>query len=293
MRNLSSLLISLGFLVAPAFLTSYNFGRQHTRPAKMNIDRVDLLVQYALAVASQNEDWKERELGPIHLLKYVYLADLAYAERNAGATYTGADWRFYNFGPWSSDVHGRIRPALATIPTLERRFGYSNDDGEGEGVRWKLNGPADKVISAIERTIPATIASRLGGFVRKFACDTSELLQFVYRTEPMLRAAPNEKLVFEHAVPVLEPAFETAKPLTEKQRKRLREAAREAREKLKARSAPRYVVPEPAPVYDEVFEEGMKALDRDAGQEIVEIEGEVHFDSEVWKSRARNERGAP
>ena len=44
----------------------------------MDRDRVDLLIQYALAVAGQN-DFGERELGPIHLLKYVYLGDLAHA----------------------------------------------------------------------------------------------------------------------------------------------------------------------------------------------------------------------
>jgi hypothetical protein len=31
---------------------------------------------------------------------------------------------------------------------------------------------------------------------------------------------------------------------------------------------PRYIKPDPAPVYDEIFEEGVKALDQDAGDEF-------------------------
>jgi hypothetical protein len=43
---------------------------------------------------------------------YVYLADLAYAEANRGKTFTGIDWQFYKFGPWSQTVNDRIEPAL-------------------------------------------------------------------------------------------------------------------------------------------------------------------------------------
>ena len=54
----------------------------------MDLKKVDKIIQYALAVAA-NEDFCNRDLGPIHLVKYVYLADLAYAERNKGETFTG------------------------------------------------------------------------------------------------------------------------------------------------------------------------------------------------------------
>ena len=45
----------------------------------MDIQKIDLLLQYALAVASEEDDFKNQRLGAIHLIKYVYLADLAYA----------------------------------------------------------------------------------------------------------------------------------------------------------------------------------------------------------------------
>ncbi len=43
---------------------------------KMDINKVDLLLKYILAAAGE-EDFGNREVGPIHLIKYVYLADLA------------------------------------------------------------------------------------------------------------------------------------------------------------------------------------------------------------------------
>ena len=42
----------------------------------MDIKKVDLLLKYILAAAGQ-EDPGHREVGPIHLIKYVYSADLA------------------------------------------------------------------------------------------------------------------------------------------------------------------------------------------------------------------------
>ena len=41
----------------------------------MDTAKVDLLIQFALAVAAEEDALAERELGPIHLIKYVYLAD--------------------------------------------------------------------------------------------------------------------------------------------------------------------------------------------------------------------------
>ena len=42
----------------------------------MDVEKVDLLLKYILAAAGQ-EDCGDREVGPIHLKKNVYLADLA------------------------------------------------------------------------------------------------------------------------------------------------------------------------------------------------------------------------
>jgi hypothetical protein len=80
----------------------------------MDIKRVDLLLKYILAAAGQ-EDPGNREVGPIHLIKYVYLADLIFAEKHGGDTYTGASWRFHNFGPWAPEVCSRIDPVINEV----------------------------------------------------------------------------------------------------------------------------------------------------------------------------------
>ena len=74
--------------------------------------RVDLVIQFSLLVAGEEDDNFSRQLGPIHLIKYLYLADLSYAKRNDGKSFTGIDWQFYNFGPWSAAAHARIEQAL-------------------------------------------------------------------------------------------------------------------------------------------------------------------------------------
>jgi len=259
----------------------------------MDAERVDLLIQYTLAIAAQN-DWDARELGPIHLLKYVYIGDLAHAARNNGSTFTGADWRFYKFGPWSNAIHERIRPAVESIRAAVRRFTYEADDGEdGEGIRWRLDEHPDRLIAEIERKIPGSLSTTIRRYVREFAGNTSDLLHFVYRTEPMLKAAPNERLSFEHAVPEPPPQFEQPKELSDRQRKKLRASMLALKERLANQSRPRYVKADPAPSYDEVFDEGVKALDQDAGDELVITSGEVRFSEEIWKTGGRHDGGIP
>ena len=100
----------------------------------IDLQKVDLLIQYALLVAGEADDYQDRSLGPIHLLKYVYLSDLAYAKREQGQTYTGTPWKFHKFGPWSAEVHGRIEPALRLINADKLSFESDYEEG-GEWYR--------------------------------------------------------------------------------------------------------------------------------------------------------------
>ena len=100
-----------------------------------NPTRTDSLLQFALASAAVQDEYRDRELGPIHLLKYVYLADLSYAERNDGVTYTGAPWRFHHFGPWAEGVFERIEPAVSNVGGVARRFASKYTD---DSVRYGL-----------------------------------------------------------------------------------------------------------------------------------------------------------
>lgn len=257
----------------------------------MNVARIDLVVQYALLEAGRQDDPFDRELGPIHFVKYVYLADLAHAERRAGETFTGAPWKFYHYGPWASEVHERIRPALAAIDADEKVIASSKY--ESDLVRWsKVD---DELHAEIERQLPSEIVSVLKRCVRAYGKDTSELLHYVYTTAPMLRAAPNERLVFEALPPAPAPMSPEPPPLSVREQKRqqvrIQEAKTRIAEKLAKKRAERDARrPVPPPRYDEVFLEGVVWLDGLAGDEIPATSGEVAFDDDVWASPTRTER---
>ncbi len=154
---------------------------------QIDLQKVDLLIQCALLMAGEEDDYHDGELGPIHLLKYVYLADLAHAEGNQGQTYTGTPWKFHTFGPWSVEVHNRIEPALihinATKNTLESEY-----EEEGEWYRWRLRD--ERKLEEIEYQLPLVVSSAIRHCVHQFGKDAPSLLDHVYRTPPMLSAHP-------------------------------------------------------------------------------------------------------
>lgn len=259
----------------------------------MDTGKIDLLLQYALLVAGDEDEPLERQLGPIHLIKYVYLGDLAFAEAHSGETFTGTPWRFYKFGPWSQAVHDRIEPALNAIHANRKVFPSKfREDGEWE--RWNLTD--DARLAEIARELPVCITGRLRRSVHKFLADTPDLLAFVYNTPPMRNAAPNERLDFATAAaPHSEepPAVAgNGQPLTAKQKKKLKEGMARLRAKLeekKAADKKRQAShpPQPAPLYDDVYFAGLEWLDSLAGEKIPAGEIRAVFADDIWKSPAR------
>lgn len=253
-------------------------------------ERVDLVIQFALLAAGQADERFERELGPIHLLKYVYLADLAYAERHGGETFTGADWEFFHFGPWAQEVHARIAPAVADINAIERTFASQYDS---DVKRWVKQD--NRLLEELDRKLPTPVVFAVRRNVREFGKDTEGLLHFVYTTAPMLKAAPHEKLVFEAAVPSA-----PSPPVAPVELSRKAEKKREARvatvkarfeEMMAKRVADRQARKlAPPPRYDDVYFEGVEWLDQLAGEPLPEGDGEVTFDDDVWASPSRTER---
>lgn len=103
----------------------------------MEIDRLDEIIQYTLIVAGQQDEYADRELGPIHLIKYTYLADIAHARHTKGESYTGVPWRFHKFGPWSYEVFDRIDSALSAVNAQRRNI--SHPKYEDDFTRSRLN----------------------------------------------------------------------------------------------------------------------------------------------------------
>lgn len=259
----------------------------------MNCEKVDLLIQYALAVASREDDFRDRNLRPIHLIKYVYLADLAYAERK-GETFTGVSWQFYKFGPWSVDVYSRIEPALNAVHATKRT--YPSDYGDGDFTVWFLN--STEVAEEIERKIPAIPMVALRNSVHNFTNDTAALLHYSYLTPPMLNAAPGEYLdlasTYSPQRPKEEPILQGGVELSKKAQKRRQEKILAIRQEAKNRLAEkrlkrsRHPVATP-PRYDDVFFEGQEWIDSLAGAQIEPVKGEVRFTPDIWKSETRSE----
>lgn len=255
--------------------------------------RIDQIFQYALARAACADDVRERELGPIHLLKYVYLADLAYARRNGGATYTGTDWRFHHFGPWSADAHRRIEPALVEqAGAVARSIASPHGD---DYVRYGFStSQAEQVEADLAPRLPAAVSGALTRAVREHGSDTADLLRHVYLTPPMLSARPGDPLDFTVAVePDEPPAPPTPRVRRTKAEKRRRAAALEAgRAKIRKLVAERRSAgtpPDPPPRYDDVFFAGLEALDRQAGAPLKPSSGTLSFDDSVWSSSQRRD----
>lgn len=266
---------------------------QEMRMNTPNITTIDRVLQFILVTAGQEDDFRDRELGPIHLIKYLYLADLTYAEKNNGETYTSLQWRFYHFGPWSKDAYLRIEPALQKIGAIQKEI---SSQYEGDFVRWSIQD--DQLYRQLAGELPFVITNAIQKYVHQFNRITEDLLHFVYNTWPMLRAKPGELLDFSlpthiqtestYHIENSEMIFKERSGSQKKKRKRaIEQLKKQFQERLEAKKKKRKITPHP-PRYDEVFYEGLETLDSLAGEEIPIIrEGTVRFSDDIWKSKAR------
>ena len=252
--------------------------------------RTELVLQFALLVAGEEDSPFDRQLGPIHLLKYVYLADLVNARRNDGKVFTGADWRFHNFGPWSNAIHAVIDPALRKIGA--KKLEFKSDYGEDDWIRYSVRD--DCLLTEKGNSLPAWIARELRRDVHKFGKDTPALLDYVYKTKPMLSASPNDFLDFS-----LEASSSTdmmrereqlrVDQLSARKRKRFRERLGNLRneQQRKKTARPNLLDPVASRRHDDIYEEGIAWLDQLAGPQLESGDCLVEFSGEVWNSPTR------
>lgn len=256
----------------------------------LNPSRLNAVYQYAVAVAATSEDFRQRQLGPIHLLKYAYLADIAFAVKN-GNTYSGVAWRFYHFGPWNEEAFEGIQPALLAISANEHKFPsrYENDF-----IRYGLDTRlAEEVARRCEQLLPPVITGAMAAAIREYGSDTADLLRHVYLTQPMLAAKPGRFLDFatvRRNTPALKDSALVGRSSKEKRRrKKIIEAAREEVRKRLARRRLKRSRPHPTPRYDAVFDEGTVQLDKMAGEPLTSSSGEIIFDDSIWYSSQRRD----
>lgn len=261
----------------------------------VNEANVHKLIQYILATAGEREEWRERGLTAIHVLKYLYLADLAFAERKGGVTFTEIPWRFHHFGPWDEDVCQAIEGAAlakgAEVRVLPSDYGSSDSY-----ARYTLRDSALR--DQLGDALPPALTGKLDRWIHRHANNTPSLLEEVYRTGPMLNARPGERLDFSHAeqetprraVPAEEPKR------SRRQEKKRAELLAEARAKTKAllaqkrarKRVPLMTVDTTSARYARLVE----ALDvLDPGP--VPTRGELEMGDGVWDSEMRKKPSAP
>lgn len=256
----------------------------------LNYKRLDLLLQYILAVAGQNDPY-DRELGMIHLIKYTYLADIEFAKHHNGETFTGLPWKFHHFGPWSDECYNRIEPALDSIGAIQRTIESQKYD---DFIRWSVTD--DELFDLLGNQLDLAVMGAVQKYMRMFGTDTYALLDFVYKTEPMLSAAPGELLDFKVTVSDKKIFVDDKHKdgLTARQQKLRRQEFSAFKEKLNRRIEEKIKnyrsksCPLP-PRYDDVFYEGLAQLDAAAGKQVEEGEYSVTFTDDIWKSKARHD----
>lgn len=263
----------------------------------LQLNNVDLLLQYILSVAGQEDYIVDRNLGPIHLIKYVYLADLAFSRKNKGTTFTGVSWQFYKFGPWSQEVNARLGPALEAIGA-EKKIFQSDYGDKDEWVRWAVLD--DQLAESIEGKIPSAITTHLRRYIHRFNKDTEALLHYVYTTKPMLAAAPNEYLDFSLETPeTTSEVLSNVKPIStqpsNKKLKRFEQNMKALQERAKVSTANRLELINPVKTqrFDDIYNEGIAWLDELAGEKLSTGELIAEFSPEVWKSTARKGEDVP
>ena len=258
----------------------------------MNIQRVHNLIRYILAEARQNEEWAFRELGPIHLIKYMYLADMYYATENDGKTYTDIDWQFYHFGPWNLELYKEIPEAVKIIGADTRTFEslYAKD-----GVRYSFK---NDLYDNSSTEVPLQICFLLNRDIRKFGSATNDLLHYVYTTPPMTNAMPGERLTFGHIITLSRKSADTASSsdLTTREKKKRMQHILEMREKIAKRceeNKKNQITPSP-PRYDEVFFHGAMELDREFEcPPLNNQRGVLHVTKEAWFGNWRKDNDLP
>ncbi len=186
---------------------------------------VDDVIEFALLQAGELD--RSRGLNATQLVKLVYLADLAHARARGGATYTHAPWRFAHYGPFVEEVRDRIAPVV-------RRSGASSTSRTEGGANERFIVKDEDRLKAVTARLAAPIVLDVRRMVRDFHDDIPGLLDHVYKTAPMLRAAPGELLDFSVESERVESEPE-AVALSAKQLKRQRERFAEARGKIQHR----------------------------------------------------------
>ncbi|MBW1650342.1 MAG: hypothetical protein JRJ44_06645 [Deltaproteobacteria bacterium] len=255
-----------------------------------NYKKIELLLQYILLIASKQDDFTDQSLGEIHLIKYVYLADLEYAKYNKGNTYTELEWKFHNFGPWSSTLYNHIDLSLNKIEAVKK----SIDGKDKNFIRWNIKNTDNSLTDKLGNRLNLIVNGSIQTKVKEHGSCTESLLNDVYTTLPMLQAAPGEILNFK---PVFDEykdkddKIENIQKMTDRQKKKrkmlIEDIKKNFQKRLKDKKTKKRALPPEPPIYDDFFFKGVEYLDSLGGNPIKNTEGIITFSDDIWHSKAR------
>lgn len=258
----------------------------------MEIKRVDNIILFALLEASRQDDVWDRELGPIHIVKYVYLADLAYAQYHNGETYSQVKWKFHHYGPWALDVFKRIDDLADEVGITKKII--SHPRYEGDFARYSYSD--DYEYERLTNDLALEVVGTLKHAIRTYSKNTPELLDYVYKTRPMLCAAPGDNLDFSTVSKQPESSNEILPDTPEKLTVKRKKLKKEAIEVLKNKVAMKHSEMKnkrrdwknfTPPRYDEIYFKGVDWVESLAGDPLEPEEGILEIPDEFWKSSFR------
>lgn len=153
--------------------------------------------QAVFAILREARDLNQR-LTTTALIKYLYLLDVLHARETNGKTWTGWEWRFLHFGPWTAQAKNAIEE-LAAKRFIEAEACTSRE-GDKDYTLYSL--PSSKSAPSLKEIgVPNGAKVELDAYFNRFNGDLPRLLDFVYfHTEPMADAKLGQVLDFSGCV---------------------------------------------------------------------------------------------
>jgi hypothetical protein len=215
--------------------------------------------------------WRATEarggLSTLALVKYLYLADVFYAEETGGKTLTELPWIFYHYGPYCTESYRAIDDALTH--SIISAKSYQSKYEEGEEYKWYSS--VDEHEPQLD--VPIHVWASLSKAIATFE-DTRDLMSYVYfETAPMQQAKERALLDFSYAKKIKPESPIVMNTLSAKKIKKAQEILHKMREILTKKGAVSYAGPQP--VYDESYYKFTETLDDEC--EAPRLSGKLIF----------------
>jgi hypothetical protein len=229
----------------------------------MNARQLGQLILYIIYRAEELDGYTTT----IRLVKFLYLIDLEH-QRRYDHILTGLDWVYHFYGPYAFE-----------IPEIGASLGFDLQREEFVSA----GGHSGNLLHAWEpQDFPAELDYGLevlvNGLLDVWAnVETDLLLQYIYRTEPMMRAQRGDKLDFS-IVPPGTRYYELYVSIPQRTAHQLRESLRSYAQE----DANEFI--RPTTVADKVSAEGLRALEGDEGSLLAFAGTRFEIDTDTLKS---------